>query len=538
LVGVGLWLRLHGLAEEGFADDELHKWLAANRYLHGDFGGDDLEHPMLMKSLIALTLMFGQRFQWAPETITRFPNALAGGLSVLILGFLGKRLFGRFAGLLAAALGALSATFVGYQRIAKEDALLGVFLMLVCLCIAEAKAAADAGEDRRRRQFELAGAAWFAAMMASKYFFFLCFIPLAAVWYLQRTNTRLRVPLRRWLQLAGVAAVAWLCLNWMVALPSTWEYIGHYMAGAQHGGRATHMTLSFMGRLYPNLVQYGFWGMPPWFFAVFVAVKLTPGTFLLAVAGLIWAVRRRAPSQRIVLAWLGVWFLIHSTAGGKYGRTFLPVMPAFFLLAASASAWFLARARALSRELIHGRTWFGNAATLAVVTLVALVLGNEAWASLAHAPHYRTYISPLGGGERRVTWYFPHCDYYDAAFREALQQVALRAERGAEISSEIDWTAKYYAERFGRSDFKYSIIRPEQACRQGGYCYVLVQAGRWYEANREAIEYLSHRPPWQVVRIRNEEVVRVYRLLPGELPFRQDGPASASVPTTGRRWAR
>ena len=26
---LGLWLRLSGLADEGFADDEVHKWLAA-----------------------------------------------------------------------------------------------------------------------------------------------------------------------------------------------------------------------------------------------------------------------------------------------------------------------------------------------------------------------------------------------------------------------------------------------------------------------------------------------------------------------------
>ena len=32
-VAVGLYLRMKGLAAEGFGDDEVHKWLAANRYL-------------------------------------------------------------------------------------------------------------------------------------------------------------------------------------------------------------------------------------------------------------------------------------------------------------------------------------------------------------------------------------------------------------------------------------------------------------------------------------------------------------------------
>src|SRR3982751_2168095 len=94
-MAVGLWLRLRGLAAEGFADDEVHKWLAAQRYLHGDFGGDDVEHPMLMKVLIALSSLVLGRSGWAPEAITRLPNALAGALSIWAVAQLGKRLFGR-----------------------------------------------------------------------------------------------------------------------------------------------------------------------------------------------------------------------------------------------------------------------------------------------------------------------------------------------------------------------------------------------------------------------------------------------------------
>src|SRR5262249_5474463 len=98
-LGVGLWLRLGGLAAEGFADDEVHKWLAANRYLHGDFGGDDIEHPMLMKWLIAFCIHIGSRFSWEPETMVRLPGAVGGGLSILAIAYLGRRLFGRAAGL-------------------------------------------------------------------------------------------------------------------------------------------------------------------------------------------------------------------------------------------------------------------------------------------------------------------------------------------------------------------------------------------------------------------------------------------------------
>src|SRR5262249_43920714 len=155
---------------EGFGDDEVHKWLAANRYLHGDLGGDDVEHPMLMKALIALFLAVGGRFGWAPETITRLPNALAGGVSILVVALLARRLFGRVAALWAAALATFSTTLIGYQRVAKEDTLLGLFLMTLCWAFAEAKAAADDGRERDQRRWELWSAASLAGMFASKYF--------------------------------------------------------------------------------------------------------------------------------------------------------------------------------------------------------------------------------------------------------------------------------------------------------------------------------------------------------------------------------
>src|SRR6185312_8893317 len=87
LVAIGLFLRLRGLSAEGFGDDEVHKWLAANRYLHGVF---------------------------------------SGGVSIWVVALLGRRLFGRGAALLAAALATFSTTLIGYQRVAKEDTLLGL----------------------------------------------------------------------------------------------------------------------------------------------------------------------------------------------------------------------------------------------------------------------------------------------------------------------------------------------------------------------------------------------------------------------------
>src|SRR2546428_3857103 len=392
LVVIGLWLRLHGLSAEGFADDEVHKWLAANRYLKGIFSGDDVEHPMLMKWLIAASIGIGSHFGWAAETMTRLPNALAGGASVLVVALLARRLFGRTAALIAAALTACSVPLIGYQRVAKEATLLGLFLMLLLWCMAEAKAAADDGRVPRR--WELSSAASLAGMLASKYFFFLT--PIPVVFYLWvRRESRWRVPPRRWLQLIAVAVAFWVCLNWSPFLPSTWEYAKTYTTGQQ----TVHGSLYFMGRVYHNLVEYGLHGTPAWFYLVCAAVKLAPITVLFAAAGLAAAIVQRRPAHRIVLSWLAVWFLVHSVSGSKWGRFFTAVLPAFLLLAgygaALAVSWMRARRPA----------W----ASAAAAAVVVLLVGGEARAALAHAPHYRLYIHAFGGGDRHVAWFFPHC---------------------------------------------------------------------------------------------------------------------------------
>jgi hypothetical protein len=46
-----------------------------------------------------------------------------------------------------------------------------------------------------------------------------------------------------------------------------------------------------------------------------------------------------------------------------------------------------------------------------------------------------------------------------------------------------------------------------------------VQTGRLYFKNQDAVAWLSHRTPWTTVRIRGEDVVKVYKLEPGESPF-------------------
>jgi 4-amino-4-deoxy-L-arabinose transferase-like glycosyltransferase len=505
----GLVARVHGLSAEGFADDETHKWLAAQRYLHGDFLGDDIEHPMLMKFLITATVLLGRPLGWAPETMTRLPLALAGALSVLVAAWLGRRLFGRTAGLVTAGLLAASPTFIGYNRVAKEDTLLGLFLLFAVLCLCEAKAAADDGRQLASRRWELATAVAVGLLCASKYFFFLALVPALSYAWLRKSGTAWRISRGRWGALVLLALATFATVNWKFFLPSTWAFLYQYTQAkvVVHGG------LYFAGHLYKNAQAVGWDGLPPWFYLTFAWVKLAPPTVLAVAVGLGLALWLRAPSHKPLLVWLGTWAAFLVPIASKWGRFFLTLEPVLALLAgyavASAVAWLAAPQTVQSRRI----------SSLAAWCLGALLVGSEARAAAAHSPHYRLYINALGGGSSRVTWYFPHCDYFDAGFREAIEAIAARAEQGAEITTEIDWPARYYADRFGRPDLQVSLFRPGQACRSGHPCYVVAQAGRWYKHNVAPFERLASQTPWHVEPIEGVDVVKVYRLEPGVDPF-------------------
>ena len=502
LVLAGLGLRLWHLGAEGFADDEVHKWLAARRYLQGDLGGDDLEHPMLMKALIALWL---RAFPAAlsPEAATRLPDALSGGVLVWAVAGLGRRMFGRAVGLLAAAVVALSPTAVGYGRIAKEEVLLALFTVLLVRCLAEAHAAAEAGRAEARERWEMAGAAALGAAFASKYQIAVAFLPPITFAWLRAGGARWEMPTRRWLWLSALAGAAFVTLDWVVLRPSTWAYLAAYVSGHPLGDRAKSESLIFLGQSYDNLAFHFHRGVPIWFYLAFAAVKLAPPTVVLAAAGLGLALIRRAPAHRILLAWLGVFLLAYVVMSAKYGRYFLPILPAFALLAAHAGVEI---ARRLPRP----------AFSLGALALASA--GGEALATLPRMPHPRLYVNVFGGGDGAVDTAFPHCDYFDAGVREAVGEIAARAEPGAQIASDTPWLTRYYATRDGRPDLTVDRVLPGAMCRRDAPCYVVVQTGRRYWHNEAILDALAPRTPWATIEVGGHRVIAVHRVEAGAPP--------------------
>ena len=121
------------------------------------------------------------------ESATRAPNALAGTLLILVIAFLGRELFSRRVGLIAAWLWAVETNAIGFNRIAKEDTLVALFLAWTFYFVLRAKDAAERGEEAGK--YELRAAVTLGLMCASKYFFHLALTPLFFYLWCRATAT-------------------------------------------------------------------------------------------------------------------------------------------------------------------------------------------------------------------------------------------------------------------------------------------------------------------------------------------------------------
>ena len=162
---LGGTLRLYDIGGPSFSDDEIFKVRAVEAYQRGQWTltGDD-EHPLAMKLLILTS--FTVRDLWnthvagdnrllevGVETATRVPNALVGTFIALLLAFLGRELFSRRVGLIAALLWAIEVNVIGYSRIAKEDTLLAFFVLLAFYFVVRSKRMSEAGDERRSLRY-------------------------------------------------------------------------------------------------------------------------------------------------------------------------------------------------------------------------------------------------------------------------------------------------------------------------------------------------------------------------------------------------
>lgn len=509
---IGFSLRIQNLGTESLSEDELNKLQTVAEYREKGLTGRNGEHPFLMKGLQTLSVIIFEKVNqslspgsgFSDEFVLRFPTAVFGSLTILLLYFLVKKLFGSHLGLIASALWAVDPNSVGFDRIAKEDSFLLFFFLLANCFWLTAQSRAERDERGWENYVRLAAIA-FGMMTASKYFP----VPLgisAAYYNIFQTipETKWRLGKYRWAMFFVLMGIAFVICNPPILLPDTWQ---HMMAFSSEN-RIGHDSYEFMGELYQNKMSLWLSGVPWTFYYVFIIVKTPILTLIFGLLGIVLIFRRRFGDGRFfVFFWIIIWFVPFSFVGGKFVRYFTLAQPVILILSAIGcfsisrfAAGFLSRSTKTGRHLV----W------IFPVTMI----GCSLLSSLSSAPYFRLYTNPIGGGERRSGFYFPHDEFYDSATAEIVAAVAAKSRTNALVANETPQLFEYYFAKAGRTDLNSVMLSDKTSvARLSAGDFIVAAKGRRYFSNNKYLGYLENSSiPFVEVMIRNVSAARIYQL--------------------------
>ena len=484
LVLIGLGFRVWQLGAIGFAEDEVNKINAVRSYENGDITAN-AEHPMLMKIFMFASVKIARAVKgdggYSDEVMFRLPNVFFGALTVVPLFLLTTAFFDRWTGLLAAGFWSVGVNAITLNRVGKEDTLLVFFMLFACYFYLRAKQTDTRETKVRNRNYLLSGIS-FGLMMASKYFPH--YLGLNSLYH-HYARVRSRVPGEPSGKTSMVfyiaMAVAFLVANPAVLLPEVWEYLRAYM-----GEKLLVHSGYLMGeQLFQNKMSRSpFWGMPIYFYFLFIAIKIPLVVLAAFLGGLVISVKRwRHPGHAFVLFMLFFWIVPYSLAGAKWLRYTLSLMP-FIYMCAAVGVFQLIR-------LLSSRLTGAPVRAVAVTVVLVLVMVWPAVGAYVEAPHYGLYTNALGAGYKG--YFFPHDEFYDAGLRQAIKFVCDTAPQGALIVHETPAATRYYLEKMGRTDLNSKALSATDfdVTQISGPAYVIIQRGRTYFENREKIQFVQ-----------------------------------------------
>lgn len=503
MIAIGFGLRVVNLGAESFGEDELNKLQTVEEYRANGLSGKNGEHPFLMKGLQTVSVSIGKGFGSTDEAALRFPIALFGTLTILVLFFLVRELFGRSIALVAAAFYAVEPVAIGFDRIAKEDSLVLFFFLLTNFLWIRGQTLAERGSVHWAKYVYAAGVA-FAALMASKYYPHLLAITAAYYQIYEYVPVRnWRVGRPRWLLLGVVMAAAFVIFNPTIVLPDTW----HEMLKFSSENRIGHDGYEFMGQIYTHKATAWLNGIPWTFYYVFIAVKQSLPLIALFLIGLpMMFLRRLGDGRFFIFFWAFMWFVPFSVMGGKFTRYFTLAEP---LILIAAAVGFCFSVKWLASKLSLPNSTAAILQALLLAALVAVSIFNSASSN----PHYRMFTNTIGGGTAKAGSYFPHDEFYDAATHDIIAALSNSAARGATVACETPGLFDYYAQKAGRSDIRFVSLSDEgKIAELTQNDLIVVVKGRRYFSNDRYQQMFATVSPIAKINVADTNAANIYAL--------------------------
>ncbi len=514
---VGFFFRIYNLNYVGFAEDEVNKINAVESYLKGDFT-PNAEHPMLMKNLILVSVVTSRfynkniapKIHWRKipiEVAVRFPNVLFGALTAIILYLLASSFFEIEIALLSALLWATGINAIMINRIAKEDTLMVFFMLLGFYFHRRFKTA----KPEFKRKFYYLSAASFGAMLSSKYFphyLGLCFLFFAVH---KKINPEEYIDdnytFKDLVKYFVVFGLVFLALNPMILSPEVMKYILFYM----HEGTMVHHGYYMMGHLYFNdVTKTPFAGTPWYFYLLYISVKFPTIVLVAFLVGLIVALKNwRKGGNFLILFLLFFWLVPYSLFGAKFCRYTLSLLPPIYM----ASAVGVLKIFEMVKKYVDDHLF--NMKKFKISFLVPILYIILPLSSLINSnPFYSLYVNLIGGGDKKVGYYFPHDEFYDLDLREAIKRTIKIAPVGSTIAGETPAVFEFYLKKYGREDIKVVELSDKNGrVEPNRIVFVILQPGRIYFENLPFYKHLWGKiKPAVIVKVMDKDAINVYRL--------------------------
>lgn len=489
---LGFGLRVWNLGAESLSEDELNKLQTVAEYREKGLTGRNGEHPFLMKGLQTISLSVAEKLnnsvfasrpasQISDEFALRFPTALFGTFTALLIFLLLQEFFGSSIALIAAALWAVDPSAIGFDRIAKEDSFLLFFFLLANTIWVFGQTASERGKNYTK--YILFTAAAFGAMIASKYLIHVLFVGLAYFAIIRSVpSTKWQIGKSRWLLFYALIGISFLIFNPTILLPDTWREMLTFSSEKRIG----HDSYEFANQLYQNKMTLWLKGVPWYFYYFFILFKTPVSTLIFAIAGLPFLFLRKLGDGRVfLLLWIALWFIPFTFLGGKFARYYTIAEPTVLILAAIGcflTASFPAKKLFPEKKNLQGIfTWI----------LPAIMISASFFSAVSISPHFRLYTNALAGNSQD-RFYFPHDEFYDAGTEEIVKIIAANAKQNAVAAVETPVLFEHYAQKFGREDIHFvSLSDRLETVKLAAGDFIVAANGRRYFSNDNFLKYLE-----------------------------------------------
>ncbi|MFP5239736.1 MAG: glycosyltransferase family 39 protein [Acidobacteriota bacterium] len=416
--------RVYNYYASGFKNQDAKTF--SNMYFYG--GLFEAASVVAQKSVAALGL---NRYFEDVYEVRHLLGSLSGALAVVVAGFMGRRLFGLWGGVLASALLLASPRFVAHAMNNPKDVpFAALFALALYLMLGMRTRWPYIG---RGRLAALVVVAALATAIRIGGLLLVCYAGLfVGVSWLVEKN---RPDLRRTLASAGVFLGAFAAMLCIQALFSPWQLENPLIRPFQSLREMSNLTGYWDQVLFDGVVRS--YKETPWNYALRWFWLATPPVVFLGLGLATLLPLRRYARPQVLLLWFSVVFpLAYAVLRGVWlyhdMRHFFFVYPGMVVLAAGGFVW---GCRRLCAAWDSG-AW-RVACRIGVLALLTLLLYDPVRFSIANHPNQAVYFNPLAGGIRQA-FYTDELDYWINSNKAAKAWIKKAAEMSGRQPSDYE----------------------------------------------------------------------------------------------------